>query len=487
MTRQLRLLIVEDSEDDVRLLLRELRRNGYEPDIERVETYESMKEALSRREWDIVISDYIMPRFNGLDALNVLKESGLDLPFIIVSGKIGEDIAVEAMRAGAHDYMVKGNLARLVPAVERELRDVETRRARKRVEEERLRLSAAVESAADAVVIADSRGMILYVNPVFEKMTGYSKNEATGCDIHILDSGENDESLYRDLRETLQREGAWTGRLISKKKNGSLYYEDCTFSTIKGSAGEIINYVSIRRDVTENLRFESIAEAVDSMNNIGYIFTGVRHEIGNPLSTMAMILDILQSKLDTMSKENIREQLDRITSQVSRIDYLLKSLKSYNMYENMNIESLHVPSFMENFLALISEDFTKQGIEIRTAVDPKAERIYADTRALQQILINLITNASDALHGRKDPLIMIKVDGAEALGVVRIRVEDNGHGIPEDKLKDLFKPFHTTKEHGTGLGLVIVKKMLAKMSGTIEIMNRPGGGMRVDMFLHAGG
>jgi DNA-binding NtrC family response regulator len=136
MPEPLRVLTVEDSKDDVLLIMRELRRGGYKPVFEQVETSETMKAALAGGAWDVVISDYVMPRFGGLDALRVLKESGQDLPFIIVSGKIGEDIAVGAMKAGAHDYIVKGNLARLVPAIERELRDAETRRQRRRAGEE---------------------------------------------------------------------------------------------------------------------------------------------------------------------------------------------------------------------------------------------------------------------------------------------------------------------------------------------------------------
>ena len=135
MSKPLGVLIVEDSEDDALLLLRELRRRGFETVSRRVETPEAMKEALESRKWDIVISDYVLPRFSGLAALDVLKETGLDLPFIIVSGKIGEEIAVEAMRAGAHDYMMKGNLKRLAATVERELREAEVRRERRRAEE----------------------------------------------------------------------------------------------------------------------------------------------------------------------------------------------------------------------------------------------------------------------------------------------------------------------------------------------------------------
>ena len=135
MSKRLRVLIVDDSENDVLLLLRGLRGGGFEPDFERVETAETMAAALTARPWDIIISDYSMPQFNGFAALKVLQQSGLDLPFILVSGTIGEDLAVEAMKAGAHDYVMKGNLQRLTTAIERELRDVEVRRERNQAEE----------------------------------------------------------------------------------------------------------------------------------------------------------------------------------------------------------------------------------------------------------------------------------------------------------------------------------------------------------------
>jgi signal transduction histidine kinase len=131
----LRVLIVEDSEDDAFLVLRELRKGGYEPLALRVETAEAMQAALAEQKWDMIISDYVLPRFSGLDALHVLKQSGQDLPFIVISGNIGEDIAVGAMKAGAHDYILKGNLTRLVPAVERELREAVVRLERRRAEE----------------------------------------------------------------------------------------------------------------------------------------------------------------------------------------------------------------------------------------------------------------------------------------------------------------------------------------------------------------
>ena len=147
MSTPLRVLIVEDQEDDAALMLRELRRAQFEPEYERVETEEEMAAALEKGGWEIVLSDHGLPRFNSLQALNMLHESGLDLPFIIVSGSIGEDLAVAAMKSGAHDYIMKHNLARLGPAVEREMREAEVRRARREAEEHRQTLARELEEA----------------------------------------------------------------------------------------------------------------------------------------------------------------------------------------------------------------------------------------------------------------------------------------------------------------------------------------------------
>ena len=135
MTTPLRVLLIEDSENDAELLLLTLRRGGYAPAYERVETPEGLEDALARQSWDIIISDYAMPRFNGLQALKLAQETGADIPFILVSGSIGEDVAVEAMKAGAHDYLMKDKLARLPPAIARELRDARMRQEQRQAEE----------------------------------------------------------------------------------------------------------------------------------------------------------------------------------------------------------------------------------------------------------------------------------------------------------------------------------------------------------------
>ncbi|MBI5676424.1 MAG: PAS domain S-box protein [Nitrospirae bacterium] len=481
LKKPLRLLIVEDSEDDALLLLRELKKGGYMPVSERIETSEAMKTSLEKNRWDIIISDYVLPRFSGLAALNILKESGQDIPFIIVSGNIGEDIAVEAMKAGAHDYIIKGNLKRLIPAVERELREAGVRGERKIIEEDRIRLMAAVESAPDAIMITDASGMVQYMNPSFERITGYSREEAIGHHLHMLDRGSNDEAVYQAIREAMKQGRPWNGLIISKKKDGTLYHEDCTISSIKDVTGKMTNYVSVRRDVTDKLRFESIAEAVNTMNSIGYVFSGIRHEIGNPVNSIKMTLNVLKKNLDKYGKENILEYIDRALSESSRIEYLLKSFKNFNMFEKPEMQDVEIGPFMYNFHALVLGDSMSKGITITRAVSEDAKFFYVDPRALQQVLLNLFTNAVDACEGRKEPVIDISV--SKIPGMIFMLITDNGRGMTEEQQKDLFKPFHTSKSHGTGLGLVICKKMLSRMNCFIEVKSIKDKGTTVDILI----
>jgi PAS domain S-box-containing protein len=187
--KRLRVLFIEDSEDDMLLLIRELRRS-YSVTFDRVETEEKMNAALARQKWDLVISDYIMPHFTGLGALAVFKNHLLEIPFIVVSGKIGEETAVEALKAGAHDFILKGHLDRLLPAISRELHDARVRRKQRKVEEalkeSETRFSVIAATAADAIVMMDDKGKVSYWNQAAERIFGYPAEEAIGKPLHLL-------------------------------------------------------------------------------------------------------------------------------------------------------------------------------------------------------------------------------------------------------------------------------------------------------------
>lgn len=207
--KKLRLLLVEDSEDDALLLLNDLKRGGYIVEHERVETAAAMREALVKREWDIVISDYRLPQFSAPAALQILKRSGLDLPFIIVSGKIGEDMLVDAMRAGAHDYLMKGNLSRLIPAVDREIREASERRTRRRAERSirqgKIEWEAAFDAVSDIVVLTDPTGTIIRCNSKLIQYFDTTYNDVIGTNISELfygndPAGESIFNLCADLK-----------------------------------------------------------------------------------------------------------------------------------------------------------------------------------------------------------------------------------------------------------------------------------------------
>jgi C4-dicarboxylate-specific signal transduction histidine kinase len=183
---------------------------------------------------------------------------------------------------------------------------------------------------------------------------------------------------------------------------------------------------------------------------------------------------MLASKLDELPKEKLRDYVKRMKEQAGRVEYLLHSLKSFNLFDTQEPRRVRVETFMKNFLPLLAVAYEKQGIRLETDIAPEADWMYVDARALQHVLLNVLTNASEALTGRGDPCVAITI--IRERDRIRFDVEDNGPGIPPERLKQVFLPFYTTKKDGTGLGLVIVQKMLTRMNGTIGLESRDGGG-----------
>jgi PAS domain S-box-containing protein len=258
MSTPLRVLIVEDSEDDAILVLRELRRGGYDTTHERVDTAEAMKAALEEQEWDIVLSDYSMPHFSMPAALATVKEKGLDLPFIIVSGAIGEEAAVNAMREGARDYVMKNNLARLVPVVERELRETEARRDHERMQQalkdsEEL-YSALIGNLTDAVFLIRG-GEIAWCNDRAEEIYGYPMTELLGKEISFFYPSETQVSKHRnEVSSSIQKDGLYRGTSEFQKKDGDIIYLEYSLSQIPGK--KPVELIAVARDITERKQAE---------------------------------------------------------------------------------------------------------------------------------------------------------------------------------------------------------------------------------------
>ncbi len=262
--KPLKTLIVEDYEDDALLIERELRRAGYALVCQRVETAAELRAALEDRAWDLIISDYRLPQFTGLDALALVKERSLDLPFIVVSGNISDDTAVAAMKAGAHDYVMKSNLSRLGAAVERELREAAVRRGR-RLSEDRLRAEhqfreAIEDSIPTGIATVDLTGRQTHVNPAFCAMVGWSEAELVGASPPFVywppdQTVAIGAALARAVADPARPAAAMEMRF--RRQNGEPLEVLLQVTPLRDSAGKINGWVSAASDITERKRAES--------------------------------------------------------------------------------------------------------------------------------------------------------------------------------------------------------------------------------------
>lgn len=237
-------------------------------------------------------------------------------------------------------------------------------------------------------------------------------------------------------------------------------------------------------DITDKKRLESITESMEVMDNVGYIFSGIRHEIGNPINSIKMTLSVLKNNLNKFSQEVISQYVERSLDEIIRVEYLLKSLKSFSLYERAEIEKVDVSALLGKLLRLIREDFLKKGVTLSFETQTGVNWVMADPRLLQQVMLNILVNAVDALEGREEGRITIKLTGSSSL--VWVQVQDNGCGIKPEQMKEIFKPFYTSKEKGTGLGLPIVRKMLANMNCTIDVKSAENIGTTIIISLPIG-
>jgi PAS domain S-box-containing protein len=343
-----------------------------------------------------------------------------------------------------------------------------------------------LDAAGEGILGLDREGRHTFVNPAAAELLGYAPSELLGVQSHPLwHHTKRDGSAY-PATECPIYAAIQDGKvhrsdqeLFWRKDGSSLQVE--YVSTPIMERDEVVGSVVVFRDISKVARLEAIAEAIEAMNSIGYVFSAVRHELGNPVNSVKMALSVLRNNLATFQEDAIRTYLDRSLGELSRVEDLLASLKSFSLYENVKAQEIDLSKFLSQFLSLVRPDFFERGITPLFKPSPDAQRVYADPRALRHILLNLFANAADALVDRLAPTITLRTYAKP--GLTEIRVEDNGSGIPEAVRKEIFQPFWTTKAKGTGLGLVIVKKMMAKMEGTVGIESWAGAGTTVILTL----
>ncbi len=373
-----------------------------------------------------------------------------------------------------------------------QLRDVTGRR---RAMQERERLATAVEQAAETVVITDADGTITYVNPAFEATTGYSRSEAIGRNPRILKSGEHDARFYEQMWATLSAGGAWSGRLTNRKKDGTLYIEDAVISPIRDPEGEIVSFVGVKRDITEQVRLAEHVEQAQRVESIGRLAAGVAHDFNNMLSPILGYADLLLTQFPPSDPR--RNQLERIKAAAESSRELTAQLLAFSRKQVLSVEPLDLGRVVTELANMLSRTIGHNiGVTVNIADTPTA--VEADPSQLELVLMNLAMNARDAMPdggtltlgvteavvGEEHPIEHPELGPGD---YVLLTVTDSGVGMDDETRAHIFEPFFTTKPRGkgTGLGLPTVHGIISQHGGHIYAASRPGHGTTFSIYLPA--
>ena len=279
LKKSLRVLILEDVSTDAELMERELRSAGIDFVSARVDSQESFLEALDRFGAEIILSDYSLPGFDGESALSMALEKAPGVPFIFVTGALGEERAIDLLKSGATDFVVKDRLSRLPLCVQRAMDEVEEKQRRQRAEEECARLAAAVEQASESTIMVNPQLIIEYVNPAFETISGHTREEVIGKTYSDIQNTPEDEGL----REAIRRGQYWKGRQARKREDGRVCELEVVISPVKNSSGKILNYLIMERDITQEVRLQQQLRQAQKMEAIGTLTGGIAHDFNNIL------------------------------------------------------------------------------------------------------------------------------------------------------------------------------------------------------------
>ena len=477
--RPLQVLLIEDNADDAFLLARHLGRNGFAAEIRRVETESEMLAALSQPLLpDLVLADYNLPNFSGPAALQIVKSSGFDIPFIMLSGAMDETTAVESMRAGAQDYVTKQNLSRLVPAVERELREAEDRRKKLAVE---LALQASedrfhrlVEAMPLGLLLSDSSGVILYTNKAVNRLLELPPNPA---DIHL-------ERLCPELK----LETYFTASTPAQEPF------EATCLTASGHSVRVLVGIAILNpdappkerqlaaflaDLTLQKRSEELLRRTEKLAVAGRLAASIAHEINNPLEAVTNLLYLVGC---TPLQPEARGYLEQAAHELNRVAQITVQTLRFHRRSSRPSET-DLRDIVESVLPLFDSRIRllQASVELEFRDAPRA---LVHDGEIRQVVANLVSNATDALGEGGCLRLRVSPASHPRTGVpgIVLTVADSGHGMSPDTMARIFEPFFSTRGNtGTGLGLWVSLEIVDKHHGSLRVRSRevrpgrPGG------------
>jgi PAS domain S-box-containing protein len=490
----MKLLHLEDNRNDAELVENVLRKAWPACKIKRADTRKDFLAALDRGEFDLILSDYTLPDMDGLKALDLALEKCPDKPFIFLSGTIGEERAVEALKRGAVDYVVKDRPGRLVPAIRQALDQVE-RKNRLQQAEVRIREQAALLGKAhDAIWVTDLKQRITYWNHGAEQLSGWTEEEALGHDVRTL-LFKYDHQRYLDALQKLMAGAQWRGELRLQSKADFPVVVESHWTLVTNQAGDPESILFINTDVTEKKKLEAQVLRTQRMESIGTLAGGVAHDLNNSLTPILLAMGILREKAPNLESRAI---IEKVEASVKHSAALIKQLLAFargadGQHSEMDLRLLisDAAKFMQQTLPA--------DVNLGTQIDGDLWPVVGNVTQITQVLLNLCLNARDAMPPGGGHIniftqnlvvnetMQSSLPEATRGPYVLIAISDTGIGIRPENMDRIFDPFFTTKEFGKGIGLGLstVQGIVRGHHGFITVNSIMGQGTIFRIYLPA--
>lgn len=457
MSDKLSVLIVEDVEDDALLIVRQLKKHW--PDLihRRVHSLEELEKAIGATKWDVIISDYNLRTFNGLDVLKAVKGRGLDLPFLVVSGTIGEETAVSMMRAGAQDYIMKESLNRLAPAIEREVRENHFRIEHRNLEQSLRKWGQVIMNAHWGVMLIQAGTLeIESANPALEKLYGYGEGELTGEKLDILLSPDEKGDLS-DCIGAITTKGHGAMECYHVRKDGTVFMVQMDVSTLFDDEGKAIYHAIYVQDITERNAIQK--KIKDSLAEKEVLLSEIHHRVKNNLAMISSLLSLQSRQVkDERLTEALRESRQRIKTM---------ALIHEKLYQTGNLARIPLPDYIRKLVDDLIGSLSIRGQRVTLKIDVMDISLDIDTMIPCGLIMNeLITNTLKyAFAGVASPELAVSFRFAQDEGYEFI-VADNGIGLPGE----------VELEKSETLGLMLIRNLTLQLGGTVKVVR--GGGTK---------
>ena len=499
--KHLRVIYLENKPRDRELVAGILTADGFDCKIIFAGTEREFHAALTQPNIDLILSDYSLPSYSGTEAIQAAKKTHPEIPFIFVSGTIGEERAIEVLRLGATDYVLKDNLDRLVPVVRRGLLDAELRRSQRRVQEQlrttqqRLdHLLAESPAVIYSILLKDQQPALAWASSYIEHLLGFNSKEACEPDWWRNQTDPQDRPALIGHPMQLLAQNQINRDLRIRHKNGDYRWVHDKQRVVCDARGEPLEIVGSWVDFTEHRELEMLLRQSQKMEAIGQLAGGIAHDFNNMLAVIRGNADLLLMEPLQHSRET-ENGLKQIVAASDRAASLTRQLLVFGRKQAMQAAPFNVNDMTANLTKMLQR-IIGEDIQLQCECTLMTVFVHGDVGMIEQVLVNLVVNARDAMpHGGKLGLTTERVSigapeaqahpDARSGEFVRISVSDTGTGIPPGDLPHIFEPFFTTKApgKGTGLGLAIVYGIVKQHGGWIELSSEVGAGTRLNVFL----